>query len=112
MSPFLRFHFQKVVFFNTEHTSFHSDSPEERVQFVRISENFGHYVTFKIPNSSTNKIINRSKFRPVNGSKYPNIRADPVTSPEAIKSLRKLKFKAEDPDYDHASNADHHLPHP
>ena len=64
---------------------------------MRISENFGHYVTFKIPNSSTNKIINRSNGRPFNDSESHNLRDDPVTSTEVIKSLREDKFKAEDP---------------
>ena len=36
-------------------------SPEEKGRFVGISENFGHDMTFKIFNSSTNKIINISK---------------------------------------------------
>ena len=54
---------------------------------MEISENFGHDMTFKILNSSANKIINRSKTRPVNDSKSPNLRSNPVTSPEVIKSL-------------------------
>ena len=55
--------------------------------FVGISENVGHDMTFKIINRSTNKIINRSTVRPENDKKSPNLRADPLTSPEIIKSL-------------------------
>ena len=74
------------MFFNTECASFHSDSPEERGRFVGISENSGHDMTFKILNVSNNKIINRSNVAPVNDSKSPDLRSDPLTYPELIKS--------------------------
>ena len=44
-------------------------------------------MNFKILNSSTNKIINRSTVRPADDTNSPNLRADPPTSPEVIKSL-------------------------
>ena len=53
-------------------------------------------MNFKILNSSTNKIMNRSKVRSTNDEKYPNLRADHVASPELIKSLRDDNFKDED----------------
>ena len=62
-----------------------------------ISENVVHGMTFKINNSSTNKTINMSNVRPANDDKSSNIRADPATSPEVIKSLREDEFEAEDP---------------
>ena len=59
-----------------------------------ISENVGHDVTFKILNSSTNKIINVSNVRPANDNASPNLRSDRVTSPGSIKLLRKDNFEA------------------
>ena len=56
-----------------------------------ISENVGHDLTFKILNSSANKIINRSNVRPANDDKSPNLLADPITSPKIIKPLREDK---------------------
>ena len=73
MSPLLRFHFWEPMLFNIEDASFPSDSPEERGHFVGISENAGHDVTFKILNSSTNKIINRSNVRSAKHNKSPNL---------------------------------------
>ena len=91
MSPFLRFHFWEPIFFNTEDASFSTDSPEERGSFVGISENVGYDMNFKILNNSTNKITNTSNVRSTNDNKSPNLRANPVTSPEVIKSLREDK---------------------
>ena len=50
---------------------------------------------FKILNSYTNKISNRSKVRLDEDDTSPNLRADAVTSPEVIKSLREDNFEAE-----------------
>ena len=86
ISPILRFHFWQPFYFNEIDNSFPSDTTEVRGRFVRISENFGHDMTFKMINSSTNKIINRSAVRPADDGKSPNPRADPLTSPEVIKS--------------------------
>ena len=95
-SPFIRSHLWEPTFFNTEDASFPSVSPEERERFVGISENFGHDTTFKILNSSTNKIINSSNVRSSNYDKSPSLLANPVTSTEVIKLLREVKFEAED----------------
>ena len=46
-------------------------------------------MTFKIINISTNKIINRSAVRLKDDGRSPNLRADPLTSPELIKSLHE-----------------------
>ena len=83
-SPLLRFYFWKPVLFNTEVTYFPSDSQEERRFFVGISENFGHDMTFKILNISTNTIINRSKVRSDDDDKSSNLRVNHVSSPEVI----------------------------
>ena len=84
------------MLFNTEDASFPSDSPEERERFVGISENFGHDMTFKILNSSANKIKNRSNVKSSNDDKHHYLRADLIASPEVIKSLRDDDFKVED----------------
>ena len=79
----------------TEDASFPSCSLEEIGRFVVISENIAYEITFKILNSSTNKIMCVSNFRSVNYDESPNLRAYPVTSPEVIKSLRDDAFKVE-----------------
>ena len=66
MPPLLRFHFWEPVLFNTEGTSFPSNSPEQRGIFAGISENDDHDVTFNIINSSTTKTINRCNVRSAN----------------------------------------------
>ena len=76
-----------TCFFNTEDTSFLSDSLEERGSFVGISENVGHDMTFKFLNISTNKIINVSNVRSAHDKTSHNLRADPVTSAEVITLL-------------------------
>ena len=61
-------------------------------------------MNFKILNSSTNKIINRSNVRLANDNRHLSLRANPVTSPEVIKSLREDKLEAEDPASETSSN--------
>ena len=70
---------------------------------MRINEDVGYDMTFKILNSATTKIINGSNVVPINDVKYPNLRANLVTSPEAIKSLTDAKFKHKDATSEHAS---------
>ena len=55
--------------------------------FQGISKNFGHGMAFKILNTSTNEIIRRSSVKPEDYGKWPNLRADTLTSPELIKPL-------------------------
>ena len=80
-------HFWQLVYFNEDHRSFPSGTTETRGRFVGISENFGHDMTFKILNYYANKIISRYSVRPVDGYKSSKLRADPLISPEAIKSF-------------------------
>ena len=87
MSPLLRFNFWEPVFFNTEDASFPRESSEEGGCFAGISENVDHDVTFKILNSSTNKIINSSNVRSTSDKESHNLRANPLTSPEVITLL-------------------------
>ena len=44
--PLLRFHFWKLLYFNSDGSTFPSDSTEESVKFVFISENVGHDMIF------------------------------------------------------------------
>ena len=104
LSPFLRFHFWEPVFFNTEDTSFPNYISEERGHFVGIRESFGHGITFKNLNTSTNKIINRCDVRLVNDKASSNLRADTVNSTEAITSLREDQLEAKDADSETSSN--------
>ena len=53
-------------------------------------------MTLKILNSSTNKIINTSNVRPDSNKEPPNLRANPVTFPEAIASLQREKSEDKD----------------
>ena len=55
ISPILRFHFWKPIYFNEDDSSFPSDATEVRGRFVGISENVGHDMTFKILNCSTKR---------------------------------------------------------
>ena len=51
-----------------------------------ISENVGHRMAFSILNTATNKVIHRSNVRPAGDSVSPNLRIDPLTAPEIVKS--------------------------
>ena len=51
---------------------------------------------FKILNISTKKIINRHDVRSARHKERPNLRDDPVTSPEVITSLRREKSEDKD----------------
>ena len=83
---------------NTEDNYFSSHSPTERGHFAGISYDVGHDMAFKILNSFTNKITNRSNAVSANDGESPSLQFNPITSTEAIKSLREDKFKSEDYD--------------
>ena len=83
----LCFHLWQPVYFNEDDSSFPNDTTEIRGKFADINENFGHDMIFKILNTSTNKTISRSAVRPADGNTSHNLRADPLTSPDTIKSL-------------------------
>ena len=86
ISPLLRFHFWQPVYFKLDDSSFPSDSTEETGRFVGISENVGHYMAFSILITTTNKVINISSVRPAGDPASPNLRLDPLTTPEIVKS--------------------------
>ena len=93
---FTSFSFLGTYFFNTEDASFHISSHEERGRFVGMIENVSHGMTFKILNSSTNKINNRSNVRSINDNEHLNLRANPPSFPKVIVSLRDNHFEDED----------------
>ncbi len=75
ISPLLRFYFWQEVYYKVDDSDFPSDSREAKGNFVGISENVGHAMTFKILTQDTKKVIHRSNLRPVS-SKDPNLRVD------------------------------------
>ena len=85
ISPLLRFAFWKPVDFMRNYSNFPSKSCEDRGRFVYMSENFGHYVTFKILADDTNQIIYRSNVRSAEDQLAPNLRIYPVTMPKFVK---------------------------
>ena len=76
-------------------SDFPSDTIEEHGYFVGIAENVGHAMTFKILTSSTDKILCSSNVRPANDPTSLNIRADPLTVPKVVQSLREEEDKLE-----------------
>ena len=100
-SPLLRFHFWKPVCFNSDESSFPDNSTENTVRLSGISENIGHDMNFYILNTTTNEFIRRSNARLAGESTSPNLRIDPLTTPEVVTSLhppsRYLKDKEEAP---------------
>ena len=51
-----------------------------------ISENVGHDMTFSILNTATNKVVSMSNVRLVDEPTSPNIRIDPLTTPNVVTS--------------------------
>ena len=86
ISPLLRFHFWKPTYFNLDDSDFPSDSTEETGRFVGISENSAHRMTFSNLNTTTNIAISRYNSRPAGQPISPNLRTDPLTTHEVIKS--------------------------
>ena len=89
ISPLLRFHFWQPPCFKANNSVFPNNTNELRGRLVGASENAGHDMTFCIFNSAANKPINHSIVRPAGNAATPNLRADPLNSPEIIKSLHK-----------------------
>ena len=87
VSPLLRFHFWKPIYYNADDDSFSSNTPEEKVRFVGVSINIGHGITFKELNTSTNKVISIFNVRFAD-DKNINLRAEPLYLPEVVKSLQ------------------------
>ena len=96
ISPSLRFYFCQPVYFNSDNSTFTSDSTEEIGRFVGIIENAGHAMEFSILKITNNKVISRSNVRPTVESTSHNPRIYPLTTPEFIKSWHLPSAHLED----------------
>jgi hypothetical protein len=91
ISPMLYFSFYELVYNLVDETTFPSESKELRGQWVGVSENVGHFMTYKILTDDTRQIIHRSNIRLVADPNARNLRLDLLNDelPEVIWSLRK-----------------------
>ncbi|KAG7345437.1 hypothetical protein IV203_032968 [Nitzschia inconspicua] len=65
-SVLLRYHFWQPVHFKAVEPGFPSDTKEQLGHVVGISEHVGHALTWKVLDSTTNKVLHRSLLRPAN----------------------------------------------
>jgi hypothetical protein len=76
ISPLLYFSFYKTVYYLVDEATFPSDSKELRGRWVGVSENVGHFMTYKILTDATRRIIHRSNIRSVADPNSRNLRLD------------------------------------
>jgi hypothetical protein len=109
ISPMLYFLFYKPVYYLVDETTFPSTSKELRRRWVGVSENVGHFMTYKILMDDTHRIIHHSNIRLVADSNARNLRLDPLNDkpPEVIRSLRKAS-----PASDHGEDSSLHSMEP
>jgi hypothetical protein len=91
ISPMLYFSFYELVYYLVDETTFPSESKELRGRWVGVSENVGHFMTYKILTDDTRRIIHRSNIRSAADPNVRNLRLDLLNDepPEVIRSLRK-----------------------
>jgi hypothetical protein len=92
ISPMLYFSFYELVYYLVDETTFPSKSKELRRRWVGVSENVGHFMTYKILIDDTRpQIIHRSNIRSAADPNARNLRLDPLNDapPEVIRSLCK-----------------------
>jgi hypothetical protein len=91
ISPMLYFSFYKLVYYLVDETTFPSESKELRGQWVGVSENVGHFMTYKILTDDTRWIIHHSNIRLVADPNAGNLRLDWLNDklPEVVRSLCK-----------------------
>jgi hypothetical protein len=91
ISPMLYFSFYELVYYLVDETTFPSKSKELRGQWVGVSENVGHFMTYKILRDNTRRIIHRSNVRSAADPNARNLCLDLLNDepPEVIWSLRK-----------------------
>jgi hypothetical protein len=91
ISPMLYFSFYKLVYYLVDETTFPSKSKELCRQWVGVSENVGHFMTYKILTDDTRRIIHRSNIRSTADANARNLCLDLLNDkpPEVIWSLRK-----------------------
>jgi hypothetical protein len=91
ISPMLYFLFYKKVYYLVDETTFPSKSKELRRQWVGVSKNVGHFMTYKILTDNTRRIIHHSNIRSAADPNARNLHLDLVNDelPEVIWSLHK-----------------------
>jgi hypothetical protein len=91
ISPMLYFLFYKLVYYLVDETTFPSKSKELRGRWVGVSENVGHFMTYKILTDDTRRIIHHSNIHSAADPNARNLRLDPLNDkpPEVIRSLGK-----------------------
>jgi hypothetical protein len=91
ISPMLYFSFYELVYYLVDETTFPSKSKELRGRWVGVSENVGHFMTYKILTDDTRQIIHRSNIRSAADPNTRNLCLDPLNEepPEVIRSLCK-----------------------
>jgi hypothetical protein len=91
ISPMLYFLFYEKVYYLVDETTFPSKSKELRGQWVGVSENVGHFMTYKILMDDTRRIIHCSNIRSAADPNARNLHLDLVNDepPEVIWSLHK-----------------------
>jgi hypothetical protein len=91
ISPMLYFLIYKPVYYLVDETTFPSKSKELRGRWVGVSENVGHFMTYKILTDDTHQIIHRSNIRSAADPNARNLRLDPLNDEplEVIWSLHK-----------------------
>jgi hypothetical protein len=91
ISPMLYFSFYEPVYYLVDETTFPSKSKELRGQWVGVSKNVGHFMTYKILTDDTRQIIHHSNIHSAADPNARNLCLDPLNdkSPEVFRSLRK-----------------------
>jgi hypothetical protein len=109
ISPMLYFLFYKLVYYLVDETTFPSESKELRGRWVGVSENVGHFMTYKILTDDTRRIIHHSNIRLVADPNARNLHLDLLNDklPEVIHSLHKAS-----PALDHGENFSLHSMEP
>jgi hypothetical protein len=64
ISPMLYFSFYEPVYYLVDETTFPSESKELHGQWVGVSKNVGHFMTYKILMDDTHRIIHLSDYSP------------------------------------------------
>jgi hypothetical protein len=85
----LYFSFYEPVYYLVDETTFPSESKELHGQWVGVSENVGHFMTYKILTDDTHRITHRSNIRLVADPNARNLCLDLLNDepPEVIWSL-------------------------
>ena len=95
ISPLLRFTWWERVYYMKDDSSFPSESGELSGRFVGIAENVGHYMTFKVLDDETKRVIHRSNVRSAEDPQTSNWRIDKILA----LSADPVKEVVKGPDY-------------